>query len=103
MEITTGFSDDGKILTIYIEGDFNFQLLHEFKDSYSNINNIADKKIVIDMRKTLTIDSSALGMLLNMKKELHKKDGDIYIENCNDVVSKILRITNFEKLFNIEP
>lgn len=54
------------------------------------------------MRKTDTVDSSALGMLLNMKKYLNKEDGEIHIINCNKFVGKILDITNFKKKFSID-
>ncbi len=101
MKITTMFSNENTVFTIYIEGDFNFSLLHEFRKSYSDVDVLQDKEIVIDLRKTLTVDSSALGMLLNMQADLGKQDKDIKIINCNDVVRKIFHITNFEKKFNI--
>ena len=102
MSIETKVSSDKKIFTILIEGDFNFSLLHEFKASYNNEAAIAADKIIIDLRKTLTVDSSALGMLLNLQKELGKSGDDTTIINCNEMVTKILKITNFSKKFNIE-
>ena len=48
------------------------------------------------------IDSSALGMLLNLQSALNKKDNEITIVNCNEVISKILTITNFSNKFNVE-
>jgi len=102
MEIITKFSNENKIFTMYIEGDFNFSLLHQFRKAYSDIDVLKDKEIIVDLRKTLTIDSSALGMLLNMQKDLNKPDNEIKIINCNDVVRKIFHITNFEKKFDVE-
>lgn len=102
MTINTKFSDNDEVVTISIEGDFNFSMLHEFKGSYNQNNVLAANKVIVDLRKTLTIDSSALGMLLNMQKDLNKGDHDITIINCNDVVSKILHITNFSKKFTVE-
>jgi len=102
MEIKTTLSNESNIFTIYIEGDFNFSILHPFRKSYNDFDALADKNIVIDLRKTLTVDSSALGMLLNMQKDLNKADNEIKIINCNDVVRKIFHITNFEKKFDIE-
>ena len=102
MQITTRFSNENKVFTIFIEGDFNFSLLHEFRKSYDDINVLKDKDIIVDLRKTLTVDSSALGMLLNMETDLGKKDKQIKIINCNEMVSKIFHITNFEKKFDIE-
>ena len=105
MSISTRFSADKKVYTISIEGDFEFSRLNEFRKAYTdehNENEIQSAKIVIDLDKTNTIDSSALGMMLNMQKTLNKADREISIINSNDIVAKILHITNFEKKFNVE-
>lgn len=100
MTIENRFSTDNKICTISIDGDFNFSRLSEFRNAYSE-EAVKSAKIIIDMRKTETIDSSALGMLLNMQRFLKKADGEISIINCNKVVEKIFNITHFEKKFSI--
>lgn len=105
MSISTRFSKDDDVYTISIEGDFEFSRLNEFRKAYTdehNSNKIESAKIVVDLEKTNTIDSSALGMMLNMQKHLNKADREISIVNCNDIVAKILKITNFEKKFNVE-
>lgn len=102
MNIDTRLSADKKTFTILIEGDFNFSLLHEFKRSYNNSDASSADNIVIDFRKTLTVDSSALGMLLNLQKDLDKYKDNTKIINCNDVILNILKITNFYKKFDIE-
>jgi anti-anti-sigma factor len=58
--------------------------------------------VTVDMRETSAIDSSALGMLLNMKRFLNKSDKEIKIKNCNQVVKKVFQITNFNQKFTIE-
>ena len=101
MEIDTSFSENNTAYTISIKGDFNFSGLQKFRDSYKD-NELSSKKIIIDFRETKMIDSSALGMLLNLQKDFNKKDNEITIVNSNDVIRKILTITNFSNKFNIE-
>lgn len=101
MSINTEFSENKSVYTIYINGDFNFSMLRDFKNSYADPD-ISSAKIVVDFRDTEMIDSSALGMLLNMQKELNKEDKEITIINSKDFVRKILTITNFEKKFSIK-
>ena len=101
MEIKTNFSEGNTIYTISIKGDFNFSGLQKFRSSYKN-NDLSSVRIIIDFRETSTIDSSALGMLLNLQNDLNKKDNEITIVNSNDVIRKILTITNFSNKFNIE-
>ena len=100
MYIKTEFSEDKEVYTITIDGTFDFNSLNSFRQAYSE-EDINAAKIVIDMRKTSTIDSSALGMLLNMQRHLNQADGEISIVNCNPIVAKIFAITHFGKKFSI--
>lgn len=100
MTIQTRFSKNNESYTISVDGAFDFARLNEFREAYSN-DEIKAAKVIVDLSKTETIDSSALGMLLNMQKHLSKPNGDIDIINCNSVVAKIFNITHFEKKFNI--
>ena len=102
MSINSLLTNNKKTFTIFIEGEFNFSLLHPFRRSYNNSDASNAGEIIVDLRKTSTVDSSALGMLLNMQQDLNRKDKAIRIINCNDVVKKIFTITNFEKKFNVE-
>ena len=101
MSVETRRSEDN-VFTIYVKGDFNFLLLNEFRDAYSCEDALNARKHIVDLAKTQTIDSSALGMLLNMQRHLEKGDGEITLINPNEVVQKIFNITHFGKKFNIE-
>ncbi len=101
MSIETIFSEDKSVLVVGIKGKFDFTLLNEFRQVYNN-DAAKSAKVTIDMRDTSTIDSSALGMLLNMQRFLKKKDGAISIINCNQDVKKIFQITHFGRKFTIE-
>ena len=101
MSVETRMSDDN-VYTISVKGDFNFLLLNEFRDAYSSKDAQKARKHIVDLAKTDTIDSSALGMLLNMQRHLDKEDGEITLINSNAVVQKIFNITHFGKKFNIE-
>jgi len=99
--IEAKLSNDNQVLVISIKGIFDFSMLNEFRQAYST-NVDAPVKVIIDMRDTTSINSSALGMLLNMQRHLKKDDREIEIINCNDVVKKIFNITHFNKKFSIE-
>ena len=98
MPVDSTLSSDGKTLTINISGRFDFEVVQEFRSAYTEHS---DVDYVIDMRSTEHMDSSALGMLLNMRKSL----GDtakISIINCRPQIKKILTISRFDKKFEIE-
>lgn len=100
MTVETKLTENDELLVISIKGSFDFSMLDDFRVAYTRE---IDKstRVIIDMRDTLSINSSALGMLLNMQRYLDKADGEIKVINCNDVVKKIFSITHFNKKFNI--
>ena len=101
MTVKTDTSETENTLTISIDGKFDFGSLKEFRQAYSG-DNEGVSKYVVDMRRTETMDSSALGMLLNMKKYLNKQDREIRIINCGPTLKKILLIARFDKKFKID-
>ena len=101
MAITSTISDDGAVLTINIEGRFDFSSHQEFRRAYENVSK-APAEYVVDMKATTYLDSSALGMLLLLRDYAGGDSSNISIANCNDDVKKILSISNFEQLFTIK-
>ncbi|ARU56278.1 MAG: STAS domain-containing protein [Pseudomonadales bacterium] len=86
-------------LHISISGLFDFNSVQEFRSCYDQSNKY--KKYVMDMSQVDHIDSSALGMLLNMKKTVG--DGvSIHIRNCKPGIKKIFMISRFDKKFTFD-
>lgn len=101
MSLSTSTSADGQIFTIEIKGKFDFNFVQDFRNAYSNIEGSLDT-VVVDLRETDYMDSSALGMLLNMQKSLSGKVNKIKISNCRPQIKKILQISRFDKKFDID-
>ena len=101
MTVKADLSKQEDVLTISIDGKFDFGSLKEFRQAYTGDHQRV-QKYVVDMRRTETMDSSALGMLLNMKKYLNKADREIRIINCGPTLKKILLIARFDKKFAID-
>jgi HptB-dependent secretion and biofilm anti anti-sigma factor len=98
MRILKSKSNDGKELTITLPEKFDFQLHAEFREAYENKE---IKKFVLDMNKTQYMDSSALGMLLQLKEHIDHQNGDISIKNANNNIKQIMQIAHFDKLFTM--
>ena len=100
MAINVTESDDAKEVTITISGRFDFSMHHIFIDAYQHYPK-GEKRFVVDLAETEYMDSSAMGMLLQLR-DYAVQDGDrIKLINTNDTVRKILEIANFGKLFDI--
>lgn len=100
MSLTKQFSNDGKQLIITIKGKFDFSLVQEFRQAYANIGD-TQPTVLIDLRETEYLDSSALGMLLNMRKSLGQSVKEIQLINCRPEIRRILDISRFDKMFII--
>lgn len=98
MPVDSALSSDGKSLTINISGRFDFEIVQEFRNAYAGHEGV---DYIIDLRATEHMDSSALGMLLNMRKNLGDS-AKISIINCRPQIKKILTISRFDKKFNLE-
>ena len=101
MSLDRKFSADSKELTIFLEEKFDFAKVQDFRIAYSE-GSEAVNSIVINLQKTEYMDSSALGMLLNMQKTLNSTVTSFTISHCRPQVLKILKIARFGKKFNIE-
>lgn len=101
MSLVTSTSTDGKTFIMQIKGKFDFNLVQDFRLAYANVTNDTET-VVVDLRETEYMDSSALGMLLNMQKLLSDKVDNFKISNCRPQIKKILQISRFDKKFDID-
>jgi len=102
MTLKTQVSNDGQIVTISINGRFDFNLYKDFRDAYETGLNKGNVKFIINLSQTEYMDSSALGMLLVLKERTGGDNSSIVLKNCNKEIKNILSISNFDKLFSIE-
>lgn len=99
MGISSQYAEDKKSLNIAIKGKFDFNMVNDFRKAYSGSDNVV-KECTVDFRDSDYLDSSGLGMLLNLKR-FYKDDIKINLANCKPQVKKILIISRFDKKFSI--
>lgn len=100
MTIEAGLSDDGVTWVIELDDKFDFGKVQEFRDAYMSLPQTVET-VEVDLGKTEYMDSSALGMLLNMQKTLADKSLKYKITHCRPQVGRILTISRFDKKFAI--
>ena len=64
-----------------------------FKKAYSNL-------IIFDMEIVETMDSCAIGLLIQLKKLCNEANNSFLIKNMNDRCSNILKLTKTYSLFD---
>lgn len=101
MAIKSVVSNQGKTLSISIDGRFDAGHLNEFRQAYENVGDGEVSEYVVDLKETEHLDSSALGMLLILRDYAGGDEANVTISNCSPEVKKIFSISNFQQLFTI--
>jgi len=100
MSVTASESSDNTKVTIKVSGRFDFSCHQEFSAAYKAFPK-GEREFVVDLSATEYMDSSSMGMLLQLKEYSHPSK-QVSLANGNDGVREILRIANFDKLFDIQ-
>ena len=92
---------------IHLDEKFDFSGADDFKSAYVNH---PSPSYIIDFMNTDYMDSSGLGMLLNMRRSLEDKpmnmrrsleDKPISLINCKPQIKRVLAISRFDEQFII--
>ncbi len=93
--------EQGEVIVV-LDEVFDFKKVDAFRKSYEQIDPKSAKVISIDFGHTKYMDSSALGMLLNVQHYFKESCIPIKIKNPNDQIRKIMSISRFDQKFAIE-
>ncbi|SEP72397.1 anti-anti-sigma factor [Ectothiorhodospira magna] len=100
MSITRNIDRQKGIVTITIEGRFDFSEHRPFRDAYRDVPP-SGMRFLVDLSGTTYLDSSALGMLLLLREHAGTESDRVTIRGCTDDVLRILKIANFDRLFTL--
>lgn len=87
---------------IKINGPFTFTMAMDFKNAYQHLIDNKASSYVIDLENSDYIDSSALGLLLNLKSVTKLPNRAICITNMTPQVREIFNIARFDRLFKLD-
>ena len=96
--MTTNFNSASATLTIKPHGRFDFRVQQDFRQAYEPQLSTT-KKFVVDLGGVSYLDSSALGMLLVLKKDAEGHGSSVELRGAQDAVARILEVSNFGSLF----
>ncbi len=98
--ISSRLAKDRGEMTIAIQGRFTYDVHKEFRDAYERVDAQATS-FIIDLAGTEYMDSAALGMLLLLRERAGGDRAKISIINCSKDLLQLIRLTNFQSLFDI--
>lgn len=91
-------SESGKVV-LAISGTFDFKCVHDFRAAYQDLPDSGT--YIVDLTEVTHMDSSALGMLLNMRRSVGE-DKTVILRGAQPTIRKILEISRFDKMFTLE-
>lgn len=91
-------SNNNGEVTITLDNTFDFKSVEDFRKGYAETKG---KSYIVDFRETEYMDSSGLGMLLNMRRHLGDDKAVITLANCRAQIKKVLIISRFEQKFTL--
>ncbi|MBB1486832.1 STAS domain-containing protein [Oceanospirillum sediminis] len=100
MNIQTSTSNGQSVMRL--NGRFDFNSHKVFRESYQKLlDDSSVKSIAMDLSQVEYLDSSALGMLLQLKEKADSSNKVLKLQNCSQLAKDVLAIANFDKLFEI--
>ncbi|MBN2838307.1 MAG: STAS domain-containing protein [Fusobacteriaceae bacterium] len=88
-------------LLVKIEGEVDVYTSIDLKKELSKYIEDGERSIIIDLDQVNYMDSSGLGVLVAVLKELKKVGGDLKLINLPLSVKKIFDLTRLTKFFSI--
>lgn len=101
LDIEIGFSENEGKLICTPAGEIDIYTSPEFKKTVMEAFVEKESDIVIDCKDLEYVDSTGLGVLIYILKELEEKEYKVYLDNIKPNIRKLFDITKLDKLFII--
>lgn len=84
-----------------LEGDLDYTGIRELKSAILKVTREKSKNIILDFRHVYFIDSSGMGMLVTVSKELIGTTGKIGLINVSDEILNLFKMTTVDKIVKL--
>lgn len=101
MKITVTQKED--ICVIHLKGRIIYESENYVKSEIDKLFESGQKKLVLDLTELSYINSSGLGILINLLKKIRGQNGDLHLACLSKEISELFRITSLDHVFKIFP
>lgn len=102
MIFTKAFDETRKLWNVTLGGEIDVSYAEEMKAALLAMINEKAADIVLDCVKLVYLDSSGLGALVSVLKQVKEQGYSVTITNLKPHIAKIFTITKLDTVFNIE-
>lgn len=100
MSVSSEHVNNGKECIIRIGDKLVYRLYREFRQAYTDCDP-ATELITVDLQNTRYIDSSALGMMLLLKKHARDNQCQVRMINVSDTILRAFEVAQLDTEFDI--
>lgn len=94
------WNDD--VLVVQLPARFLAESVDDFKSTVTSAMGGGNQHVILDFGDTQMLDSSALGAIVAVFKQLSAADGKLILCGVNNAVMALLELTQLQKIFVIE-
>jgi len=99
VNITIDHVDSIEILKL--EGIFNSKNISSFKDHFDRIDHGDINHIILDMERVEEIDSTGIGAIISLLKNLQHKGGNLRIIKLRGAVKKLFEVLRIDRIIEV--
>lgn len=85
-----------------IRGEVDLATAEEFENAIMELVNTKEPRLELDLSGLDYIDSTGVGILMNVKKNLLEEGQDLVIINPTPNTLKLFKLTGIDRVFTIE-
>ncbi|NLI75930.1 MAG: STAS domain-containing protein [Candidatus Riflebacteria bacterium] len=102
MKIATKVDDKKRHVTFALEGELDVHQVKGLKSTISEAIVAGDWSYAIDLAKVGYLDSSGLGMLVYLKKEITRQGGRLQLLNVAESIRSVFQLTRLDEFFGLK-
>ena len=99
LNIDSNFDKDENKWIFKPEGDLDIYTSSQFKEEIIKRLDEQETDIIIDGEKLEYVDSTGLGALISILRNMKENENKIYIDNVKPNIRKIFHITKLDEMF----
>ena len=88
--------------TFLLEGELDVHQVKNLKSIITEVIAPGEWTYNIDMARVVYLDSSGLGMLVYLKKEIQRQGGQLHLLNITDSIRSVFQLTKLDDFFGIK-
>lgn len=102
MKIDCRIDNNTKTKTFVLEGELDVHNAKNLKSAVlESLENEEGWTYILDLGEVTYLDSSGLGMLVHIKKEITHEEGNLKIINIQSQVFNVFKLTRLDEFFDL--